>query len=101
MSDIKSLHIANIIKDLFDFSRINESTAYLNGVKALAIIFITIHHSYDSRIVMPFKSGENLQAFTSNLFYQVMGLSASIMDFFFVIGGILTAMSLKNGLGNL
>ncbi|XP_070496598.1 uncharacterized protein [Chironomus tepperi] len=47
---------------------------------------------------MPFRDGENLHRFTNETLYQSFGMLAVIMDIFFIIGGLLTARSLKRGL---
>lgn len=97
MSSIKELHTTNIIKDLFTFKNADSATAYLGSVKAVPIILITFYHLYISKVMIPFKNGENLQKYTTEIFYQYIGKSPVIMDVFFFIGGFLTAMSLKKG----
>ena len=98
MLNIETLKTVNIMKDLFKSTQSESPTAYLNGVKANSIISITLYHSYLSKVTMPFKSGENLQKFTNELLYRNLGMLAVIMDVFFIIGGFLTAKSLKRGL---
>jgi len=98
MSKIRKLQIANIIKDLFTFSSARAPTSYMNGVKAITIILITFYHSYMYKVMMTFENGENLQKYTTEIFYQFIELIIVIMDIFFFIGGFLTAMSLKKGL---
>lgn len=98
MSEIRKLQITNIIKDLFTFSSAKSTTSYMNGVKAITIILITFYHSYMYKVMMTFENGENLQKYTTEIFYQFIELIIVIMDIFFFIGGFLTAMSLKKGL---
>ena len=97
---IKNLNLIDITKDLFDFAKKSSSTAYLNGIKAFCTIMIVLYHCDLSRAIFPFKSGENLQKFLTGLFYQPILASGSLMEVFFVIGGILTAKSLKKEFEN-
>lgn len=98
MSSIKELHTANIIKDFFTFKNADSSTGYLGSVKAIPILLILLCHLYVSRIMIPFKNGENLQKYTTEILYQCLGQIPIIMDVFFFTGGFLTAMSLQKGL---
>ncbi|KAL7015277.1 hypothetical protein ACKWTF_016374 [Chironomus riparius] len=98
MLNIETHKTVNIVKDLFTSSQAESPTAYLNGVKANTIISITFYHSYLSKVTMPFKSGDNLQKYTNEVLYESFGMLAVIMDVFFIIGGFLTAKSLKKGL---
>lgn len=98
MLNIETLKIVNIIKDMFKSSQNESPTAYMNGFKAIAIILITLFHSYLSKVTMPFKNGENLQKYTNEILYQGFGTLPITMDVFFMIGGFLTARSLKKGL---
>jgi len=95
MSGIEKLKTTNIIKDLFTNNNTNSSTGYMNGIKAISLIIIVVGHSHSSFLMMAFKSGKSLLELDSNLFYQPLGMTAMMMEAFFIIGGILTAMSLK------
>ena len=98
MSGIEKLKTSNIINDLFYKSHSSDSTGYMNGIKAIAMIIIVMGHSYSSRLVMTFKNGRNLVDYDSNLLYQPLGMTDMMMEPFFIIGGILTARSLKRGM---
>lgn len=93
--NIEKLNLVHIIKDLFNFNAKASSTAYLNGFKAIATLLIVLYHCLVSRIIFPFKNGENLQELLTGAFYQPIQAIGSIMEIFFIIGGILTAKSLS------
>ena len=82
-----------MIKDLFNSKP--SSTAYLNGFKAISTISIVLYHCCFSRVNFPFKNGENLQELLNGAFYQPIHASFSTVELFFIIGGILTAKTLK------
>lgn len=98
LTEINKLITENIIKDLFNKGHANDSTGYMNGIKAISMIFIVMGHSYTARLVMALRSGENLLEFDSKSFYQPLGMTGMAMEPFFIAGGILTAMSLKKGM---
>ncbi|XP_070510003.1 uncharacterized protein [Chironomus tepperi] len=85
----EKLKLTSIIKDLFNFSSNASSTAYLNGFKAIATILIILYHCLISRLIFPFKNGENLQELLTGAFYQSIQVIVSLMEIFFIIGGIL------------
>ena len=86
-----------MIKDLFNSKP--SSTAYLNGFKAISTISIVLYHCYYSRVNFPFKNGDNLQELMTGAFYQPVQASFFNVEIFFIIGGILTAKSLKKNFG--
>ena len=86
-----------MIKDLFNSKP--SSTAYLNGFKAISTISIVLYHCYYSRVNFPFKNGENQQKLMTGAFYQPVQASFFNVEIFFIIGGILTAKSLKKNFG--
>ena len=83
--------------NLLFYNSENLSTAYMNGVKAICSIMIILNHCMISRFNFPFTSGENLHKFITGAFYQPVLLTNIFLEILFVVGGILTAKSLKKG----
>ncbi|KAL7015280.1 hypothetical protein ACKWTF_016377 [Chironomus riparius] len=98
LSGIEKLKIVNIIKNLFKNSHSSGSEGYMNGIKAISMILIVMGHTYGQLLLMPFKNGKNVHELDTKLVYQPLGMTAILMELFFIIGGILTARSLKKGM---
>ncbi|KAL7013145.1 hypothetical protein ACKWTF_015216 [Chironomus riparius] len=92
---IENLSVLFIVKDLFNCNTKTSSTAYLNGLKAITTILIILYHCLITRIIFPFKGGENLQELLTGAFYLPIQTVGSLMEIFFIIGGILTAKTLS------
>ena len=70
---------------------------YFSGIKSLAIFLVFSAHVHHFRLEFPHKNGESLLELKTCILYQSIQFGSSVLEFFFIAGGILSAKKLRHG----
>jgi len=98
---IPKLNVVNILSDVVSMNRkSNQSTNFFDGIKAITMILIILDHAWYSRAFYPFKNGKNSFYFRMNFAWIFLHIANVLMEFYIIIGAVLTAKSLKKGYEN-
>ncbi|KAL7013666.1 hypothetical protein ACKWTF_015515 [Chironomus riparius] len=98
---IARLKFLNILSDIVNSNqKANQATSYFDGIKAITMILIILDHAWYSRALFPFKNGKNSFDFRMNYAWTLLHTSNVLMEFYIIIGAVLTVKTLKKGFDN-
>lgn len=92
------LNIFNILSEIANpKQKGNQPTSYFDGIKALTMILIIMDHAWYSRAFFPFKNGKISYEFRMNYAWTFLHTANVLMEFYIIIGAVLTVKTLKKG----
>lgn len=83
------------IKMLADACTKTNSFSYINGIKAILTLAIFFGHSGSTKLGFPTVNGKFVEDFKNSFFCNAYTVIYALMECFFIIGGMMTYISLE------